>query len=316
MAQVPDDVVARLYTVPPERFVAERNDAVAAARRSGDRERAAAIGALRKPTVAAWLVNLLVWRRPDLVDDLLRLGDELRAAQRDLRGERLRELSARRRGMVGDLAAQARELAVAAGRSARDDLPLAEVEETLTAALVDAGIADEVRDGRLTKALSYAGFGEPPRPRLRLVEPPPEQPEKGGARGPHGKATKGAERRGTKPAGKAAKSAKGVASKASEQRAERERREARRRADRELKAAQTEARRIEAELARATEAEQQASRKLRKILDDLADLQRRRDAADAAVTSAKLARKSAERAAARAARRLEAAADAADAARG
>lgn len=310
--------------MPPERFVAERDEAAAAARRAGDRERAAAIAKLRKPTVAAWLVNLLAWQSPDLVDGLLRLGDELRAAQRDLRGDRLRELSARRRGVVGDLAARARELAVAAGRSPRDELPLAEVEETLTAALADEQAADEVREGRLTRTLSYAGFGETPRPRLRLVEPPAEkatgtaQPR--GGRAP--RTTTGGRQAATvdKPtkgpkAATAARTSKARA-KESEQRAERERKEALRRADREVKAAQTEARRIEAELAHASEAEQQASRKLRKILQDLDDLQRRRDAADAAATSAKLARKSAERAAARAARRLEAAQDAADAARG
>jgi hypothetical protein len=172
------DVVARLYCVPPDEFIAERDDAVGAAKRAGDRELAARIGRLRKPTIAAWLVNLLSHQRPDLIGELLALGDELRAAQRELRGDALRQLSLRRRATISALAREARDLAVAAGRPVRDKLPLAEVEQTLTAALADAYIAGEVRAGTLTKPMDYAGFGELPRPRLRLLkggadEPPP-----------------------------------------------------------------------------------------------------------------------------------------------
>lgn len=164
------DVVARLYSVPPEEFIAERDVAVGAAKRTGRRDLADRIGKLRKPTIAAWLVNLLSHQRPDLIGELLVLGDELRDAQRELRGEALRELSLRRRATISALAREARELAVAAGRPVRDKLPLAEVEQTLTAALADAYVAGEVRAGTLTRPLDYAGFGELPRPRLRLVK--------------------------------------------------------------------------------------------------------------------------------------------------
>ncbi len=164
------DVVARLYSVPPEEFIAERDAAVDAAKRAGRRDLAVRVGKLRKPTIAAWLVNLLSHQRPDLIGELLALGDELREAQRELRGEALRELSLRRRATISALAREARELAMAAGRPVRDKLPLAEVEQTLTAALADAYVAGEVRAGTLTRPLDYAGFGELPRPRLRLVK--------------------------------------------------------------------------------------------------------------------------------------------------
>ena len=164
------EVVARLYSVPPDEFIAERDAAVAAARRAGRKDLAVRIGKLRKPTIAAWLVNLLSHQRPDLIGELLALGDELRDAQRELRGDALRELSLRRRATISALAREARELAVGAGRPVRDKLPLAEVEQTLTAALADAYIAGEVRAGTLTRPLDYAGFGELPRPRLRLVK--------------------------------------------------------------------------------------------------------------------------------------------------
>jgi hypothetical protein len=165
-----DDVVAHLYSVSPEEFVAERTAAAGRAKEAGDRPLGVRIAKLRKPTVAAWLVNLLAHRRPDLIGELLALGDELRSAQRELRGESLRELSIRRRDTVAALAREARSLAVAAGRSPGEKLPLAEVEQTLTAALADGFVADEVRAGVLTRPTNYAGFGELPRPQLRLLQ--------------------------------------------------------------------------------------------------------------------------------------------------
>ena len=159
-------VVARLYAVPPEEFVAVRAEEVARARQARDTRLAAAIGKLRKPTVAAWLVNLLAHERPDLVGELLQLGAELRDAQRELRGGELRELSTRRRSIVGALAKEAARLA----GPDRGNLPLPEVEGTLAAALADETVAAAVQEGALTKSLEYTGFGETPRPQLRLVQ--------------------------------------------------------------------------------------------------------------------------------------------------
>src|SRR4051794_7664045 len=157
-------VTARLYSAPPEDFIALRAEEVAKARSARDTALAAAIGKLRKPTVAAWMVNRLAHERPDLVAQLLELAGELRAAQRELRGADLRELSVRRRSTVSALAREAVRLA-GAGRGS-----VAEVEATLAAALADAEAAAAVREGRLTKALEYTGFGETPRPNLRLVQ--------------------------------------------------------------------------------------------------------------------------------------------------
>ncbi|GAA3276204.1 hypothetical protein Dvina_04795 [Dactylosporangium vinaceum] len=160
---------ARLYSAPPEDFIALRAEEVAKARAARDTALAAAIGKLRKPTVAAWLVNRLAHERPELIGELMTLADELRTAQRELRGADLRELSVRRRATVSALAREAIRLA-GAGRAATTNLPAAEVEATLAAALADEEVAALVRTGRLTKALEYTGFGETPRPNLRLVQ--------------------------------------------------------------------------------------------------------------------------------------------------
>ena len=201
------ELVQQLYRTPPDRFVAARDAAVADGPPAGDPSAARQLARLRRPTVAAWLVNLLAIRRPELVADLVELADALRTAQRELRGPRLRELSAQRRAVVGALVAEVRKLAAAepdappAGR-----LPLAEVEATLNAALSDAEVAEQVRAGRLLRAASYAGFGEVPRPQLRLVTGDDEEPEAERPRPPARRPAR-ASREATRPHGPGRRSA-------------------------------------------------------------------------------------------------------------
>jgi hypothetical protein len=277
---VPEDTADRLYAAPPEGFVAARDEAVAAARAAGDLGLAKEIAKLRKPTIAAWLVNLLALRRPDLVAELAELAEALRAAQRDLKGDQLRELSTKRRTAVSSLVSQARELALEAEPGMESSkLPLAEVEATLTAALADTDVATQLRSGRLVRAVSYAGFGEVPRPRLRLVT--------GGA-----------------APTKAAATSAGKLAAAPEVDAEAERAIDRAALRRELAAARTGQKRAEAELERAAAAEDDGARALAKVVAQMADLEKRRSAADQELSRRKLARKSAERGASAARRRV------------
>ncbi|HYN92546.1 MAG TPA: hypothetical protein VES42_01690, partial [Pilimelia sp.] len=154
MAEALDEIADRLYAAPPEGFVAARDEAVARARAGGDVAAARWIAALRRPTIAAWLVNLLALRRPDLVTELTELAAALRVAQRELRGAELRELSAQRRAAVSALVGQARELAAAADpRVDPARLPVAEVEATLNAALSDVEVAAVLTAGRLVRAV-------------------------------------------------------------------------------------------------------------------------------------------------------------------
>jgi hypothetical protein len=147
-----------LYALSPGDFTAARDERVAQARTSGNRDLARAIGALRRPTVSAWLVNQLVREAGDQVTELLALGESLRQAHQDLAGEQVRELSAQRRRLVTALVADAKRLAERDGRPAGLQVER-EVEATLQAALADAGAAAAVRAGCLASPLSYAGLG-------------------------------------------------------------------------------------------------------------------------------------------------------------
>ncbi|MBD8059265.1 hypothetical protein IC607_09820 [Cellulomonas sp. JH27-2] len=153
-----DEVADDLYARPPAEFIAARDAAVKAARTSGDKELAKRVAALRRPTVSAWLVNLLVRADPDLPEQLMSLGEGLRAAERSLDGPALRELSSQRRALVRSLVGEARRLARPAGQRI-SDAAVQELDATLTAALADAATARDVVSGRLTSPRAFVGFG-------------------------------------------------------------------------------------------------------------------------------------------------------------
>ncbi|NKY57971.1 hypothetical protein [Nocardia flavorosea] len=161
------EVAAELYGRTPADFVAARNEQVRAAKEAGNKKLAADIAALRKPTVAAWTVNMLVRAAPDEIAALLRLGADLRTAQRELSGKQLRSLTAQRRQVVDALAARAGTVAAEQGQPVNDAV-LRQVGETLTAALADPEIAERVRTATLASAANYSGFG-PVGPDLAVV---------------------------------------------------------------------------------------------------------------------------------------------------
>ncbi|WP_422753400.1 hypothetical protein [Micromonospora sp. WMMD708] len=290
MAVDESELARQLYRTPPDRFVAARDAAVAEARRAGDPATARRIAGWKRPTVAAWLVNLLALDRPELVADLGPLAEALRTAQRDLKGPRLRELSAQRRELVAALVTEVRR--IAAGRpdappAAR--LPLAEVEATLHAALADTAVAEQVRAGRLLKAVHHSGFGEVPRPQLRLVTGGAGAAAGGGMeRAGGGEADvvpqREADRGGARRAGDAQAAA----------RAERAKR--RRTLERELAAARAAQRQAERDLDGTTTTERDGVAALDRIERELAELERRRAVAEQELSRAKLARRAAERA--------------------
>ncbi|WP_328340208.1 hypothetical protein [Micromonospora sp. NBC_00421] len=318
------ELTRQLHRTPPDRFVAARDAAVAEARRAGDVATARRLAGRKRPTVAAWLVNLLALDRPELVAELGPLAEALRTAQRDLKGARLRELSAQRRAVVAALVTEVRRLAAdIPGAPPAARLPLAEVEATLHAALADTGVAEQVRTGQLLKAVHHSGFGEVPRPQLRLVTGGGAQAGAGGgaeigAGGgaePHpdgGREAAGVpEGEGERGGARRARDERAAARAAQAERAGR-----RRALTRELAAAQAAQRQSERELDGTATAERNGVDVLDRIERELAELERRRAVAEQELSRAKLARRAAERAHTAARRRtgeVEAAIEAVDA---
>ncbi len=170
-----DEITDALYATRPDDFVPARDDAVARAREQGDRELARALGRLRRPTKAAWLANLLARHRAEQLEGLLALAGDLAEAQRTLDGATLRALSSQRSRLVAAMAKEAGRLASQAGDSAAESV-LREVTGILEAALADPGVAGEVRAGRLTRTVSYSGFGPAAEPGTVAARPRPAPP--------------------------------------------------------------------------------------------------------------------------------------------
>ncbi|ASR38499.1 hypothetical protein BAY61_29780 [Prauserella marina] len=151
-----DSVADELYGLRREEFTSARADAATRAKKAGEKDLAARIMGLRKPTIAAELVNRLARSLPDELGELTELGDALRGAHSELAGDALRELSKRRHDLVASLTAEATGLA----SEQVSESVSREVSETFEAALAERRIADEVALGRLSTALRpEVGFG-------------------------------------------------------------------------------------------------------------------------------------------------------------
>ncbi len=157
---------AELYEADPDEFTQRRQDLVTHAKDNGEPGVAKQIAALRKPTRAAWVVNLLVRTHPEAAARLADLAEQLRAGGD---GARIRELTESRGRLVDELTRQALATADIASPPAalRED-----VVATLGAALADPEVAANLTAGTLTRAAHWAGFGLIP-----LADGPPDSAE-------------------------------------------------------------------------------------------------------------------------------------------
>ena len=167
--------IERLYGLPPEEFVAARDELARQLRKDGDAAAAKRVAGLRRPTVVAWAVNQAARRRPELVTDLVEAGERLRQAQRralsGLRGGALRTAGSERRRAVERLLAEATSVLEESGRSPEAHRDA--IAATLQSASVDEAAAAAVRAGTLDRELAApSGFGEVAG--LQLLQPPPE----------------------------------------------------------------------------------------------------------------------------------------------
>jgi hypothetical protein len=190
-----------LFGLPPEEFVAARDDLARRLKREGDGETAARVKALRRPPLSAWAVNRLARDKGPDLDRLLAAGERLRAAhQAALAGEGAAELRAAakaEREAVAGLVAAALELLREAGHPTTD-ATRDRVAATLHAAAASPEAAELVRHGRLTADLDPSGFGTAPEDAFGDGALAAARPRPGPAKG--GKATAGAEDNGDRAA--------------------------------------------------------------------------------------------------------------------
>ena len=150
------DVADELYGLPLGEFTPARDARVKAHKGT---DLAAQVKALRKPSLAAWVVNLFVRRDPDQVEQVLAMGAALREAQAGMSGAELRELTKQRRQLTAAITTQARSLAREEGVKVTESVA-DQVEATLTAAMVSARCGEAVRSGLLVAALATTGLDD------------------------------------------------------------------------------------------------------------------------------------------------------------
>jgi hypothetical protein len=148
------EIADELYGLPLPEFTPARD---ARAKDLKGTDLAKLVKALRKPSVAAWVVNLLVRRETEQVEQVLSVGEALRDAQASMSGEELRALTRQRRQLTAAVTTQARRTAREEGTKVTDAVA-DQVEATLTAAMVDEQCALAVRSGLLVAALTTTGL--------------------------------------------------------------------------------------------------------------------------------------------------------------
>ncbi|SKB87413.1 hypothetical protein SAMN05660916_03103 [Arthrobacter sp. 31Cvi3.1E] len=151
------EAAQELYAVLPRDFTSARTSLVRAAKEDGNKELAQEIGRLPKPAAGAWAINMLAAHRPEVIDGVVRFGASLRAAQEESDAAAFRELSQQRQGQLTSAVHAAKDLAGELG-APLSAAAASDVEQTLRAAMADAGAARAVGTGRLVRGLSGSGF--------------------------------------------------------------------------------------------------------------------------------------------------------------
>jgi hypothetical protein len=150
------DIADELYGLAMNDFTPARD---AKAKELKGTELAGPVKALKKPTLAAWVVNMLVRHETEQVDQVLAVGAALRDAATSLDGKELRELTKQRRQLTSAVTSRARGVAGSLGVKVTQAVA-DQVENSLTAAMLDPDCAKALRSGLLVAAMAATGVGE------------------------------------------------------------------------------------------------------------------------------------------------------------
>lgn len=178
-----EELLGRLLSVPLDGFVEQRNALVREVRSAGDRETAAWLASLRRPSPGVWALDQVANRDPARVLGLIDVGDQLAGAQaRAMRGDsdaaaEMRELSGSLKRAVDDVVRQAGEVLRDAGHGVSTDTMLGMATTLRNAIASDEEVRHQLAAGLLLQPVeSTADFGfvaaavGPARPELRVLD--------------------------------------------------------------------------------------------------------------------------------------------------
>ena len=151
------DIADELYALDLDAFTPARDARVRELKGHGDLPKR--VKALKKPSTAAWVVNLLARHEGGQVEQVLAVGAALREAQAAMSADELRQLTRQRRQLTAAVTTQARGLAREHGLKVTEAVA-EQVESTLTAAMLDEDCAQAVRSGLLLTSLASTGVDD------------------------------------------------------------------------------------------------------------------------------------------------------------
>ncbi len=171
----PENDVDALYGLPLDEFTGARDALVKKLRSSGEKDAAAWVKALKKPSAAAWLVNQLARTQASDAKRVIDSGEALRAAQdRAIAGkgdrQELAEATGEHAAAMRALLEKAPGLLDSDGKSP-SEASLERAADTLRAIPLDDEARAGFASGRLTRERQASGLGfaagaqaPPPRP--------------------------------------------------------------------------------------------------------------------------------------------------------
>jgi hypothetical protein len=169
----------QLQAVPLEDFVAERKRLAKELRDGGDRDGAAELAKLPKPTPPAWALNQLAREETDLVEDWLDAAEGLRDASTAARkggGDALRAAMATHREATRALLGAARDRTRPNGRELSEQM-LDRVRDLLQLATLDPGESERLRVGVIVEGADEVPPPPASKPRRRKPRARKQEPE-------------------------------------------------------------------------------------------------------------------------------------------
>ena len=152
-----EDLVGELLALPPEEFTAARNAAVKRLRAEGQRDVAETIQGLPRPPLSLWALNHVAHEQPKLIEAFLDSAEQLREAYRS--GGDIRAATSPERDAEAAVVGAAVEFARGEGRKLTEAV-MERLRQTVRAAAADAGVGEELRNGRLIREPEAPSIGE------------------------------------------------------------------------------------------------------------------------------------------------------------
>lgn len=172
-----ESAIDALYAGALADFVASRNRLAKALKDRNDKDGAARIKGLGKPSLSAWAVNQLWWHARGEVDALLAAGEHVRRLQQSGAGAAEQQRAAKRRRAVLDALLRAAEVRLTEDGHATGTATMRKVRTTLEALAAWGDQAPDPGPGRLVDDLEAPGFEALGALAFSAAGPAPPEPE-------------------------------------------------------------------------------------------------------------------------------------------